>query len=125
MDRIGIVEQAGHACETVLGIVLAVTPVALWVAWTPGLLAWVVVAAIACSVLLVLLAHCLPRAAEREADGTRNLLGRVGLPGAIEEVHRLFPMIYHHSSRNNSRFRQVMARLSRWIEDSERFDKAR
>lgn len=118
MERIGIMEELGHACETVLGIVLAATPVALWVAWSPALLIWVLLTAAACSALLVLLSDHLPRS-EAQDDSARSWRDKDGVPGEIvEEVHRLFPMIYHHSGRNSPRFRQAMARMARWIDGS-------
>jgi len=125
MERIGIVEQFGRACETVLGIVLAATPVALWVAWSPALLVWVLLIAIACSAMLVLLSECLPRRGDH-GFGAQSRRDRVGDIGEIvEEVHQLFPMIYHHSGRNNPRFRLAMARLWRLVEGSERIEKQR
>ena len=122
MARIGIVEQLGHASETVLGIVLAATPVALWVAWSPALLVGVLLTAIACSGLLVLLSEHLPRRGDQgtELDCPRDEAGKI-----VEEVHQLFPMIYHHSGRNSPRFRRAMMRLSQLIEGSGRIEKAR
>jgi len=109
-------ERIGYACETVLGIVLAATPVALWVAWSPALLVCVLLTAAACSALLVLLSDRLP-GREGQDDGAQSWRDKNSVPGEIvEEVHRLFPMIYHHSGRNDPRFRQAMARLSRWID---------
>ena len=109
-------ERIGYACETVLGIVLAATPVALWVAWSPALLIYVLLIAVACSALLVLLSDRLPRSKER-ACSARRWRDKDEVPAEIiAEVHRLCPMIYHHSGRNNPRFRQAMARMSRWID---------
>jgi hypothetical protein len=90
---------------TVLGIILAVTPAALWIAWTAGLVIGVMAIALASAVLLVLLTESSPH--DRAADD-----GGAALPeGFIDEVHRLFPLTYHHSSAGPARFRLAMNRL--------------
>jgi hypothetical protein len=109
-------ERLAEAGATVLGIILAATPVALWVAWTPALLGAVLLAALVCSALLILLAECAPDRDQSET-GAQGLREGDGIPGAIvEEVHGVFPLIYHHSGRRNSRFRHAMERVSRLIE---------
>ena len=91
--------------RTFLGIVLAVTPAALWIAWTPGLLLGIMAAAIVAAALLVLLTEASP--AQARGDDRATLP-----PQFIEEVHRLFPLTYHHSAHGPSRFRRAMKRLS-------------
>ena len=90
-----------------LGIILAVTPAALWIAWTASLLIGVMAVALVCAVLLVLLTESSPR--DRAGKD-----GAVALPeGFIDEVQQLFPLTYHHSAAGPSRFRLAMKRLSR------------
>ena len=89
---------------TVLGLILAVTPAALWIAWSASAVFAVLGTAAVCAGLLVLLTESSPQAAND---------GRVALPeGFIDEVHRLFPLTYHHSAAGPARFRLAMKRLS-------------
>jgi len=94
--------------ETGLGIVLALVPVALWVAWTP--LVWVIVVTVGvvAAALLVAIGYWWPQADEG-ASGARPELPDEGI-GAIHEV---FPLTYHHSFRQTARFRRAMDALRR------------
>jgi len=96
--------------ETGLGIVLASTPVLLWIAWTPTILLGVMATAVLCAVLLVLLAESLP--------GQGGNFRRALPPEFVAEVHELFPLTYHHSLHETPRFRRAMERMSRLIEAS-------
>ena len=115
--RAELAERFGGIVATALGMVLAVTPVALWIAWTAALVVWIMLVAVVCAVLLALVESSLPSARkQRDAAGAG---GRVILPEEfVEEVHRLFPLTYHHSRHETARFRQAMKRLSRLIEGS-------
>ena len=85
-------------------MILAVTPAALWIAWSASAVFVVLGTAVVCAGLLVLLTESSPQAANDD---------RVALPeGFIDEVHRLFPLTYHHSAAGPARFRQTMKRLS-------------
>jgi hypothetical protein len=100
--------------QTLLGIALAVTPVALWVAWTPALLAWVLMGSLLSAALLVMLTEASPKGGAQEG-------ARAGIPDEfVEEVQRLFPMIYHHSGRRSARFHKTMQHLHRLMERSGR-----
>ena len=102
----------GHIAEAGLGLVLAATPLALWIAWTPALVLWVMLAAAASAALLVMLAES-AQPSLREEDAARA----PRLPEEfIEEVHQLFPLTYHHSHRPATRFRETMLRLTRMVE---------
>jgi hypothetical protein len=94
--------------ETGLGIVLALVPVALWVAWTP--LVWVIVVAvgIVAAALLIAITYWYPQAEER-ASGARPELPDEG----IAAIHEVFPLTYHHSFRQTARFRRAMDALRR------------
>jgi len=104
----------GRTGATILGMVLAATPVALWIAWTPEMLGWIIVAAICSASLLVMLTEPEPSGAQCAQNGG-------ALPEhVVDEIHLLFPLIYHHSGRNNVNFRRAMQRLSRTMAGSTR-----
>jgi len=114
----GLAERLGHIGVTGLGISLAVTPVALWIAWTAALVVWIMLAAMVCAVLFALLSDFLARN-DRKQCGPEGADGRAVLPDEfIEEVHRLFPLTYHHSRHETTRFRRAMRRLSGLIRES-------
>ena len=118
IERTGLAVRFGDLAATGLGIVLAVTPVTLWIAWTAAQVVWIMLLAAACAVLLALLAESSHSRAGNQGSpaGAGN---RVILPEEfIEEVHRLFPLTYHHSRHETARFQQAMKRLSRLIEGS-------
>lgn len=95
-----------HAAEIVLGLVLAATPVALWIAWTATQVLCLMLLALVCAALLAPLVESTP--------GEHQGSGSVALPPEfIEEVHRLFPLTYHHSRHETARFRQAMQKLAR------------
>lgn len=100
-----------HVGEAGLGIVLAATPLLLWIAWTPTILLGVMATAVLSAALLVLLT---------ESSGDQGGNARSTLsPEFIDEVHRLFPLTYHHSLHETPRFQRAMTRMSRLIEASE------
>ena len=108
-------ERMGHIAEAGLGLVLAATPLALWIAWTPALVLWVMLAAVASAALLALLTESAPKPAPLPLPD--EVKGVPRLPEEfIEEVHRLFPLTYHHSRRPASRFRETMLRLAQMME---------
>jgi hypothetical protein len=99
-----------HIAEAGLGVVLATTPVLLWIAWTPTILLGVMAVSVLCAILLVLVTE-----SSREPAGH----ARTPLPAEfVDEVHQLFPLTYHHSLHETPRFRHAMKRMSRMIEAS-------
>ena len=106
-----------HIAEAGIGIVLATTPVLLWIAWTPAILLGVMAASVLCAVLLVLLTE----SSREEAGKAPAALP----PEFIDEVHKLFPLTYHHSLHETPRFRRAMKRMSQLIEASGPADPAR
>jgi len=109
-------ERLRHIAEVGLGILLAATPLALWIVWTPAMVVWVMLAAAASAALLVLLTESSQRSVPVR-DSREGAASTHGLPEEfIEEVHRLFPLTYHHSLRMTPRFRQAMSRLSEMME---------
>ena len=108
-------ERLAAAASTLLGIILAVTPVLLWVAWTETVLFVIVAVAIASAGLMALLEEYL----HRPSDGPGAGVGRARLPDRfVDEIHHIFPLTYHHSMRPRARFRQTMEKLSRMIKAS-------
>lgn len=102
---------------TGLGVVLASTPLLLWIAWTPTILLGVIATAVLSAALLVLL-----------AESSREQAGNAGTslsPEFIDEVQQLFPLTYHHSLHETPRFRRAMKRMSQLIEASGPADPAR
>ena len=94
---------------TVIGIVLALVPLALWVAWTEIMLMMVLAVAAVAAALLTVLAELENRADEDNGDGLREAL----TDESIAEIHRVFPLVYHHSLNENTRFRGAMERVRR------------
>jgi UDP-N-acetylmuramyl pentapeptide phosphotransferase/UDP-N-acetylglucosamine-1-phosphate transferase len=114
-----LADRLGHVGATVLGIVLAVTPVALWIAWTATLVVCIMLVAVVSAALFVLLTELLQQRA-RNRSGRESASSVVVLPDEfIEEVHRLFPLTYHHSRLETARFRRAMKRLSALIGESQ------
>jgi len=96
--------------ETALGIVLAVVPLALWVAWSPAVLL-VVVAAGAVSAALLVALWRLPDGAHAGGRASHAVVS----DRFVEDMHRLFPLNYHHSRTGKARFRRTMEKLRRSI----------
>ena len=111
------VRRLRYTAEAGLGVVLAVTPVLLWIAWTPTILLAVMAVSVLSAGLLVLLTE----PSREQAGGPRTPLS----PEFIAEVHQLFPLTYHHSLHETTRFRRAMKRMSRLIEASGPADSAR
>lgn len=101
---------------TACGIVLAATPLALWIAWTPSVFLLVLVSAALSVVSLGVLLSRIPRGGEAPVDGNEDL-GRSRLPdGFVEEIHAIYPLNYHHSRIEKPRFRRTMDRLRRMMQ---------
>ena len=99
------------AGELALGIVLAMVPLALWIAWSPDVLLLVIAAGGVSAALLVALSG---RARdETTRDSQADAVHAVVPDAFVEELHRLFPLVYHHSLREKQGFRRTMERLRR------------
>jgi hypothetical protein len=99
--------------ETGLGIVLALVPLGLWIAWSPGVLFAVLVTGGVCAALLIALS-ALEDGPTDEDGAAQQDPARVVVPDAfVEELHRLFPLVYHHSRGEKRRFRRAMETLRR------------
>jgi hypothetical protein len=104
---------------TVLGIVLSLVPPALWVAWSEEILLAVAATGVVSAVLLVLLSEFRnPDVGNGEAIVRANSRA-VLTDESVAEVHRLFPLTYHHGRRQSARFRQGMQQVRQLIGSSE------
>jgi len=97
------------AAETVLGLVLAATPVAMWIAWEPEILLAVLATSLVCAALLILV-HRL------DARSTAPSWQRPALDDRFfVEMHRVFPLVHHHRRTESARFREAMRRVRRLV----------
>lgn len=106
------IERWLSGAEVGLGIVLAVTPITLWVAWTPLVLLVAAAAAVASAGLLALI-HGRRGSAHEDLDPGRSSesLQPVLPDRFVEEIHQIFPLTYHHSRIESPRFRRAMQKL--------------
>ncbi len=101
----------GEIGITVLGIVLAMTPLALWLAWTETQFFTILALAAIAMALIFVLAR-FPRSDSRHRRRVAQASKRPVLGDEfIAELHRLFPLIYHHRRPGDRRFREKMERL--------------
>jgi len=100
---------------TLLGIILAAVPLALWVAWTEAMLLAVVGAAVVSAALLVVLIDFGPPEADSSAAAAHDLRRRALPAEAIEEIHGIFPLTYHHSLVGRARFHRAMRRVMQML----------
>ena len=109
--RTGVAEQLRSIGVTILGIILSLVPPALWVAWTETVLLIVVaVGAVSAASLVVLADSRTQDAEDRQAVAgvaTRKILTEE----SIAEIHRIFPLTYHHSLIEKTRFHQAMEKI--------------
>jgi hypothetical protein len=105
---------------TLLGLVLALVPLALWVAWSEIVLLMVVVIGAASAILLGILSDY-RRLADDEPAGRAT---RETLPEDFAaEVHRIFPLTYHHSRKPSARFRETMEKLRQMMKRTHNSEK--
>lgn len=96
-----------NSFTTLLGIVLALVPPALWVAWTERALLIVSLIGIISAGLLIALTEDEERGAETSTESGRQVLS----DDSIADIHRIFPLTYHHSLSRNARFDDAMDRV--------------
>jgi len=110
-----LADRLNAIATALFGVTLAVTPIALWVAWTATVFFIVLGVAVASAGLFVMLVGL----AQRSAGQSPAADDRVVLPDEfIAEVHGLFPLTYHHSLLETARFRRAMEKLSRMTRTS-------
>ncbi len=94
-----------------LGLVLMMTPLALWVAWTETIFLGVLVTGATALVLYGVLDR-FERPAHSAHSETSDYVRPVILPDKIiEELQDLHPFIHHHRPSGGSKFHTAMYRL--------------
>jgi hypothetical protein len=109
--RTTLVDRFRSVAMTVLGIILSLVPPGLWFAWTETMLLVVVAIGIVSAAALVVLADSGSEGAESPSVAKRRILA----DRSIAEIHRIFPLTYHHSLVEKTRFRQAMERVRRLL----------
>jgi hypothetical protein len=110
----------GDATLTVLGVILLVLPLALWVAWSKLVFVTVLtVGAIALGLICLITSLEDTNAGHaRRAERTKPLI--VVTDKFFEELHRLYPLTYHHRKTGSRKFRKAMKRLLSFVETTDR-----
>ncbi|MCG8354140.1 MAG: hypothetical protein MI920_01080 [Kiloniellales bacterium] len=99
----------------VLGLVLMVTPLALWVAWSPMVLVIILATSVVAGALYCLLVRferpVAPTSREPADRGRRE-----DLPEQIvDELQSFHPFIYHNRLSRERKFDGAMRRLKRYL----------
>jgi hypothetical protein len=119
-DLVHLVGSLRSAAATILGVTLAVVPLALWVAWTETILLAVVAIGAASAVLLVVLAERDAAIADRSPSAHHPDARPTIADEAVAEIHRVFPLTYHHSLKPRARFLRAMEQLARRMKAPDR-----
>ncbi len=98
-----------------LGLVLMVTPLALWVAWTENIFLAVLATGATALVLYGVLDR-FERTANPAQSETSDYVRAVILPDKITaELQNLHPFIHHHRPSGGPKFRTAMNRLKKHL----------
>ncbi len=98
-----------------LGLVLMVTPLALWVAWTETIFLAVLATGATALVLYGVLDR-FERPANPAQSETSDYVRAVNLPDKITaELQNLHPFIHHHRPSGGPKFRTAMNRLKKHL----------
>jgi hypothetical protein len=103
-----VVDQFRSILMGILGIVLSLVPPALWIAWTETMLLLVAAVGVVSAAMLVVLADSEPQGVEDPEAAARLAERRNLADRSVAEIHRVFPLTYHHSRVEKTRFRQAM-----------------
>jgi hypothetical protein len=109
--RRAVIDRFRAVLMVLLGIILALVPPALWVAWTESMLFLVVAIGVVSAVVLVVLADTDPEGIEDAEAARRVAERRILADRSVAEIHRVFPLTYHHSRVEGTRFRQAMEKV--------------
>jgi hypothetical protein len=109
--KTGVIDHLRSIGMTILGIVLSLIPPALWFAWTETGLLVVVAVGVVSAALLVLLADSGTSGVEDRQAAQRIATRKSVSDASIVEIHRIFPLTYHHSLIEKARFRQAMEKV--------------
>ena len=103
-----VVDHLKSITMAILGIVLSLVPPALWFAWTETMLLAVVAVGVVSAAALVVLADFGSRGVEDQQATDGVAKRRMLAEQSVAEIHRIFPLTYHHSLVEKTRFRRAM-----------------
>ncbi len=110
-DRLAMTYRIRSIGVTVLGIIFAAIPLALWVAWTPfGFLAVLAVGLVSLVLLGILLPRLPPLIDDPKTRHDRETRAVI-TDEFVAEIHKISPLTYHHARIEKARFRRTMDRL--------------
>jgi hypothetical protein len=109
--RTGVIDLFRSITMTMFGIILSLIPPALWFAWTETMLLVVVAIGVVSAGALVALADSEPEDRENPQAAASVAKRRILADRSIVEIHRIFPLTYHHSLVDKTRFRQAMDKV--------------
>ena len=110
-ERTPLVRTSETIVITLVGLIVAAVPPALWVAWTQAGFLAVLGVGVLCTIVLIVLLDIRPFGSDEPSD-TRDDDPQVTLPDEfVEEVHRISPLTYHHGLKDRPRFRDSMRKL--------------
>ncbi len=98
--------------QTFFGIILLVTPLALWVAWTEAIFLGVILVCVVAMLTICAIALFAPKAASGH-EAPKVLPDRF-----VAELHKLFPLTYHHRRLGSKSFERKMDRLRPYLDDT-------
>lgn len=118
ITRTRVAEVSRSITMTILGIILSLVPPALWFAWTETILLVVIAVGVVSAAALVVLADLGPRGVE-DGHGAASVATRRDLADrSVAEIHQIFPLTYHHSFVEKTRFRQTMQKVRQLLGDT-------
>ncbi len=100
---------------TAFGIVLALMPLALWVAWSETVFVVVLTSGLTAGVACCLLAHDWRPAFDARGGTPGPRPTRVSTDEFIAGLHELFPLIHHHRRLGDPVFQRKMDALKRLL----------
>src|SRR5262245_42755869 len=99
-----VLDHVRSITMTLLGIILSLVPPALWFAWTETMLLVVVAVGVVSAAALVILADVGSQGDEDSDTAASVAKRRILAERAVAEIHRVFPLTYHHSLVEKTRF---------------------
>ena len=115
-QRTPTAERLSAIGVTVFGLLLAVFPLALWVAWTPFVFSVIFAVGLASAALLLVLLARQRDPAEHPHATSRTGESRTAMADdLVEEIHGIFPLTYHHSRNGRAPYRRTMEKLRRLV----------
>ena len=98
---------------TLCGIILALTPLAMWVAPTIAILVLIIVVGIVAAAVLCLLDFYDEHVGDLKQAGPE--VSKLSFDEFMATMHRLYPLSYHHGRRRDPVFAREMERLKRLL----------